>query len=126
MPFALNLCYFFSKGNSGWYILCFKSPSQTKPYNISSEPCWYCKYLPKTEGSHRFNVEGYTIVEVELFNVGVVENADANFHILHGNTLEQAQCPRVGLQDVLLQEKGRKTVRSRENLQIKKKPASVA
>jgi hypothetical protein len=30
MPFALNLCYFFSKGNSGWYTLCLKSPSQNK------------------------------------------------------------------------------------------------
>jgi hypothetical protein len=30
MSFALNLCYFFSKGNSGWYTPCLKSPSQTK------------------------------------------------------------------------------------------------
>jgi hypothetical protein len=30
MPFALNLCYFFSNGNSGWYTPCLKSPSQTK------------------------------------------------------------------------------------------------
>jgi hypothetical protein len=30
MLFALDLCYFFGKGNSGWYTPCLTSPSQTK------------------------------------------------------------------------------------------------
>jgi hypothetical protein len=30
MPLALNLRYWYSKGNSGWYTPCLKSPSQTK------------------------------------------------------------------------------------------------
>jgi hypothetical protein len=34
MPFALNLCYFFSEGNSGWwYTPCITSPSQRGIYS---------------------------------------------------------------------------------------------
>jgi hypothetical protein len=39
MPFALNLCYFFSKGNSGWYTPRLKSPSWTKlVYSLCNVP----------------------------------------------------------------------------------------
>jgi hypothetical protein len=39
MPFVLNLCYFFSKGNAGWYTPCLKSPSQTKlVYSLLNVP----------------------------------------------------------------------------------------
>jgi hypothetical protein len=39
MPFALNLGYLFSKGNSGWYTPCLKSPSETKlVYSLFNVP----------------------------------------------------------------------------------------
>jgi hypothetical protein len=39
MPFALNLCYIFSKGKPGWYTPCLKSPCQTKlVYSLLNVP----------------------------------------------------------------------------------------
>jgi hypothetical protein len=46
MPFALNLCCFFSKGNSGWYTPCLKSHSQTKlVYSLFNVP----SQIPSTQ-----------------------------------------------------------------------------
>jgi hypothetical protein len=45
MPFALSLCYFFSKGNPGWSTSCLTSQTTFKPYTVCPRS-YRTLYLP--------------------------------------------------------------------------------